>query len=95
MANRKGGIMAESIEAGNGKPRKRPAAKTAPVQGAAKVKTTIHLSVEASERLGVHAIKMGMDRSELVEWLISQHLRRYIVSDRGGPDGAASGEAAA
>jgi hypothetical protein len=95
MANRKGDIMAESMEAANGKARKRQAAKPATVQGAAKVKTTIHLSVEASERLGIHAIKMGMDRSELVEWLISQHLRRYIVSDRGGPDGSAGGEAAA
>jgi hypothetical protein len=34
---------------------------------------------------------MGMDRSELVESLINQHLRRFMVSDRGGPD--ASGEA--
>jgi hypothetical protein len=49
-----------------------------------KVKSTIHLSVEASQRLTVHAAMMGMDRSELVEQLIGQRLRRFVVSDRGG-----------
>ena len=43
--------MAESSEAGNGKARKRPAAKAATRPAAAKVKATIHLSVEASQRL--------------------------------------------
>ena len=87
--------MSESPEAGSVKARKRTTAKPATGQGAGKVKATIHLSVEASERLGIHAIKMGMDRSELVEWLIHQHLRRWVLSDRGGPDGTAGGEAAA
>jgi hypothetical protein len=27
---------------------------------------------------------MGLDRSALVEKLIHEHLRRYVVSDRGG-----------
>ena len=27
---------------------------------------------------------MGFDRSEMVEKLINDHLRRYVVSDRGG-----------
>lgn len=85
--------MSESSEAGNGKARKRPAAKAAARQAAAKVKATIHLSVEASQRLTVHAAMMGKDRSELVESLINQHLRRYVVSDRGGQEEA--GEAAA
>jgi hypothetical protein len=87
--------MAESPEAGNGKARKRPAAKAATRPMAAKVKATVHLSVEASQRLTVHAAMMGMDRSELVEKLINDHLRRYVVSDRGGPDDAAAGDAAA
>ncbi len=87
--------MAEPVEPGNVKPRKRQAAKTATGPGAAKVKATIHISVEADQRLSVHATMMKMDRSELVEFLIHQHLRRFVVSDRGGPDGAAGGEAAA
>ena len=86
---------AESFDGTNGKARKRSAAKTATRQVAAKVKATIHLSVEASQRLTVHAAMMGMDRSALVEKLINDHLRRYMVSDRGGPEADASGEAAA
>jgi Ribbon-helix-helix protein, copG family len=88
--------MAESPESGSGKGRKRAAAKTPTGQGAGKVKATIHLSVEADKRLSVHATMMEMDRSELVEFLIAKHLRRYVVSDRGDvADGAAGGEAAA
>jgi hypothetical protein len=90
-----GRLMADASEGGSGKGRKRPAAKAASGQAAAKVKATIHLSGEADKRLSVHATMMEMDRSELVEKLINDHLRRYVVADRGGPDGAASGEAAA
>ena len=86
--------MSESAESGSGKGRKRTVAKVATGQAAAKVKATIHLTSEADKRLSVHATMMEMDRSELVESLIMQHLRRYVVSDRGGPDGAAGGEAA-
>jgi hypothetical protein len=92
------GIMPEPSEAGDGKSRRaarRPAARTAAGQGAAKVKATIRLSVEADQRLSVHAAMTGMDRSELVEKLIRDHLRRYVVQDRGGPDGDAGSEAAA
>lgn len=69
-----------------GKPRKRPAAKVPTRPAATKVKATIHLSVEASQRLTVHAAMMGMDRSALVEQLIREGLRRFVVSDRGGAD---------
>jgi hypothetical protein len=87
--------MPESSEAGNVKTRRRQSAKAAARPAASKVKATIHLSLEASQRLTVHAAMMGMDRSELVESLISQHLRRFVVSDRGGAESAASGDAAA
>jgi len=87
--------MPEASEGGSGRTRKRPATKAAAGQGAAKVKATIHLSVEADQRLSVHATMLKMDRSELVESLINQHLRRFVVSDRGGSDGdAANGDAA-
>ena len=76
--------MSESSEGGNGKARKRAAGKAGKGPAAAKVKSTIHLSVEASQRLTVHAAMMGMDRSELVEQLISLHLRRFVGQDRGG-----------
>ena len=76
--------MAEAVEPMQGKTRKRSASKAASRPTVSKVKATIHLSTEASQRLTVHAAMMGMDRSELVEQLISLHLRRFVVSDRGG-----------
>jgi hypothetical protein len=87
--------MAEPIDAGSRKTRQRQPVKASTRQGSGKVKTTIHLSVEADQRLSIHATMTGMDRSELMESLTNQHLRRFVVSDRGGPDGAASGEAVA
>ena len=87
--------MSDATEAGNGKNRKRTAAKAANRPSASKVKATIHLSLEASQRLTVHAAMMGLDRSELVEKLINDHLRRFVVSDRGGAGDTASGEHAA
>ena len=87
--------MAEQMEQGSGKARKRIAIKPASEQKAKKVKSTVHLSVEASQRLDIHATMMGLDRSALVEKLIHDHLRRYVVSDRGGAAGMASDEAAA
>lgn len=86
--------MPEQGDVQGGKTRRRSAAKAATRSAASKVKATIHLSVESSQRLTVHAAMMGMDRSELMESLINQHLRRFVVSDRGGPDGPSASEAA-
>ncbi len=85
----------ESPDGGNGKGRKRVAIKPATRPAVTKVKSTIHLSVEASQRLDIHATMMGFDRSALVEKLINDHLRRYVVSDRGRTEDAAGGDAAA
>lgn len=70
---------------------KRPAVKTASRPSAGKVKCTITLSVSASQRLGIHAEMTGQDRSEVMEALINQHLRRFVVSDRGGSESGNSG----
>jgi hypothetical protein len=86
--------MSDASEAGNGKGRKRQPAKTATRQAVTKVKSTIHLTVEASQRLDIHATMMGFDRSALVEKLINDHLRRFVVSDRGGVEDTARGDAA-
>jgi hypothetical protein len=53
-----------------------------------KVKATLLLSAEASQRLSVHAAMLGEDRSALVDRLIMEHLRRYRVQDLGGTDRA-------
>lgn len=68
----------------DGKKRKTRSVKTPKRQDVAKVKTTVHLTAEASQRLTIHATMAGMDRSALVEKLINDHLRRWVVSDRGG-----------
>ena len=86
--------MIELSELGSGKSRKRLAGKAAPKLAVSKVKSTIHLSTEASQRLDIHATMMGLDRSALVEKLINDHLRRYVVSDRGGVDAAIGGDTA-
>ena len=86
--------MIEHAKQGDGKARKRVGGKAATRQAAIKVKTTIHLSVEASQRLTVHAAYMSLDRSALVEKLIADHLKRYVVSDR-GQNGGGDGEGAA
>jgi hypothetical protein len=77
------------------KNRKRSGGKAADRPAVVKVKSTIHLTVEASQRLDIHCTMMGLDRSALVEKLIFDHLRRWVVSDRGGPDATASDETAA
>ncbi len=64
--------------------RKRQGIKTAKVQGVKKQPTTVHLSPEAAQRVDLHALMMGMDRSSYIESLIMQHCRRFVVSDRGG-----------
>lgn len=78
--------MADNSEAVGGKTQKRQTAKLASRPYGKKVKSTIHLTAEASRRLDIHVAMMGpgTDRSSLIEQLINTHLRRYVVSDRGG-----------
>src|SRR4051812_43501273 len=68
--DRRAAMSSELPDQSSGKPRKRLAAKAAKPQAASKVKSTIHLTVESSQRLTVHAAMLGMDRSALVELLI-------------------------
>ena len=76
-------MSTDAMDAVSGKPRKRALVKPAAPVAAAKVKATIHLTVESHRRLSVHAAMMGVDRSELVESLVATHLKRFVVSDRG------------
>ena len=73
------------------KPRRRTAVRPSSPRDGGKVKATIVLSTEAYRRLSVHATWDGEDRSALVERLICEHLRRYVVQDRARPE--APGEA--
>jgi len=76
--------MNEAAKPSSGKLRKRQSGKPESRPASSKVKATIHLSIEADQRLNIHCAMMRKDRSELIEELINTHLRRYVVSDRGG-----------
>jgi hypothetical protein len=47
-------------------------------------KRSLVLSDEAWLRLTVHAAALGLDRSEVVEGLVLDGCRRFVVHDRGG-----------
>ena len=64
------------------KSRKRPAVKTSGRPGAPKQKLTLYVSVEAAQRLAVHATMTGSDRSAVIEAMIREQLRRFVVADR-------------
>ncbi|MGE5755205.1 MAG: hypothetical protein ACM35G_05740 [Planctomycetaceae bacterium] len=86
----------QTVEQQAASPRKRSSrlgSKPPTGMAAKKVKSTIHLSLEASQRLDIHATMMNLDRSALVEKLISEHLRRYVVSNRGGAETSAEATA--
>lgn len=84
--------MTEAAKPPSGKARKRQAGNPESRPAASKVKATIHLSVEADQRLNVHCAMTRKDRSEMIEELINRHLRRYVVSDRGGAEQGAGGD---
>jgi hypothetical protein len=83
---------AESRGRKGGAPRRRQA--PGPDEGRT-VKASMRLSAAAHERLVIHAAKARTSQAAVVERLIMEHLRRWVVSDRGGPDrGRAEGEGA-
>lgn len=69
------------------KTRKRAAAKAAGNKNRETVKSTIILSVEAAQRLGIHATMAGEDRSAIVDRLIREHLKGWKVSTWGKSSG--------
>jgi hypothetical protein len=61
-----------------------------------KFRATIYFSAGALQKLDVHGAMLGMDRSELLERLIHDHLTRYEVIDHEATaDGAGQGAGAA
>ena len=84
----KGGAMSAKIEITTQSPAskllKKPEIKPVRRPLGSKVKTSISLSVESLQRLSIHATMMNMDKGELMEQLIRDHLKRFVVSDRGG-----------
>ena len=56
-----------------------------------KVRSTFTLTGEAVERIEVHARRLGIRPSELVERLVNEHCRRFVVQDRGQGQGQGQG----
>jgi hypothetical protein len=83
--------MDASGEPGNPpkKPRTRRVKKPTPAGPEVRPKH-LRLSAEAWERLRIHATKERKSESAVVEGLIKDHLRRWVISDRGGPAEGAS-----
>jgi hypothetical protein len=79
----------ESRDQAKTKPRNRTKPKG---ENAGKVKMGFVLSVEASQRIIVHAGMLGMTQSELVERLANEHLKRFVVQDRGGMGAEEAGQ---
>lgn len=72
-------------------PAKRERKKPAPIAGQevpqpplAKVKTTVDLTWEASQRLSLHSLALKKTKSEILETLINDNLRRFCIQDRSG-----------
>jgi hypothetical protein len=67
-------------------PKRRSTTKPPKTSTPTKQKLTLYVSPEGAKRLGVHATMLGTDRSALVEQLIAENLKRFVVSDRAKPD---------
>jgi hypothetical protein len=48
----------------------------------AKQKISVYISMESVRRLGVHATMTGQDKSTVVDTLIREHLRDWVVQYR-------------
>lgn len=52
---------------------------------AQKCKRTFVLSAEASSRLNIHAVGLGLEVSKVVDQLVMENCRRFVLQDRKGP----------
>ena len=76
-------MIATADESVSTKPRKGKAAKAAVRPSPEKVKVSIVLSTDVDFKLSVHAAALRIDRSALVNQVLADALKRYVVSDRG------------
>jgi hypothetical protein len=79
-------MTTELMDAPAVRTRKPRAVKTSVPQATPKDKVTIILSQDVNLRLTVHAAALRIDRSTLVEKLLREHLKRFVLQDRGDRD---------
>jgi hypothetical protein len=97
--NRVGEAMSQvPNEEAEPKSRKPRVAKSPKLQDAkSKVKISAYISLESARRLGIHATMTDKDRSQLIDALIRDHLRDWVVqyrpsskpADEAGPEAEA------
>ncbi len=73
------------------KPRKRQSSKAIKMEGVKPTKLSLYVTPGAAQRLKIHAAMTGSDMSALVESLINDGLRRFVVSDRAKVDACVTG----
>lgn len=91
-------LQAASRIAATRAPRSR-VAKSPSRQADKPAKLSFYLSPETAKRLGIASVMEGRSQSAIVEQLLAESLRRWVVSDRGGKSddqatGVGSAEAA-
>lgn len=64
------------------KPTRRRAAKSPKPQAADRSKVSLYLNARTAKLLSVHATMEDRSMSDVVEALIAQHCKRWVVSDR-------------
>jgi hypothetical protein len=70
-------------EQGETKARKTRVSKTTRTQDAkSKVKIAAYISLESARRLGIHATMTDQDKSTIIDGLIREHLRDWVVQYR-------------
>src|SRR4051812_42706858 len=65
--------------------KRRSPARPAKTSTAPKTKLTLYVTAEGAKRLAVFATMTESDRSAVVEQLIADHLKRFVVSNRAKP----------
>lgn len=60
----------------------RVAKSTKPQEAKSKVKIAAYISLESARRLGIHATMTDQDKSTIIDGLIREHLRDWVVQYR-------------
>jgi len=66
----------------------RVAKATKPQDAKSKTKISAYISLESARRLGIHATMTDQDRSQIIDGLIRDHLRDWVVQYRPSTRGA-------
>lgn len=75
-----------TLDVNESKPRRRTNARATARPVVKKTKVTLVLDDDVAKRLGIHAVQMDMDRSQIVNQLVRDNLKRFRVLDFDRPE---------